>query len=130
MNTVNALGLACPTPVIMAKKEIEEHPGEAVTVLVDNEGRAAPADRGGGQRLEALTGGWNTALGILNMGLISAILALGVNIQWGYAGLFNVGIVGFVAIGGLAPVLVGAAGEDFADYRSWADREIPVVICE
>ncbi len=37
MNTVNALGLACPTPVIMAKKEIEEHPGEAVTVLVDNE---------------------------------------------------------------------------------------------
>ena len=56
--------------------------------------------------LEALTGGWNTALGILNMGLISAILALGVNIQWGYAGLFNVGIVGFVAIGGLAPVLI------------------------
>ena len=56
--------------------------------------------------LEALTGGWNTALGILNMGLISAILALGVNIQWGYAGLFNVGIVGFVALGGLAPVLV------------------------
>ena len=28
-----------------------------VAVLVDNEGRAAPADRGGGQRLEALTGG-------------------------------------------------------------------------
>ncbi len=51
-------------------------------------------------------GSWNTALGILNMGLISAILALGVNMQWGYAGLFNVGIVGFVALGGLAPVLV------------------------
>ncbi len=49
---------------------------------------------------------WNTALGILNMGLISAILALGVNMQWGYAGLFNVGIVGFVALGGLAPVLI------------------------
>jgi branched-chain amino acid transport system permease protein len=26
--------------------------------------------------------------------------------QWGYAGLFNVGIVGFVALGGLAPVLI------------------------
>ncbi|MCW3781073.1 branched-chain amino acid ABC transporter permease [Defluviimonas salinarum] len=51
-------------------------------------------------------GSWNTALGILNMGLISAILALGVNMQWGYAGLFNVGVVGFVALGGLAPVLV------------------------
>ena len=55
---------------------------------------------------EGLTASWNTALGILNMGLISAILALGVNMQWGYAGLFNVGVVGFVAIGGLAPVLV------------------------
>ena len=51
-------------------------------------------------------GSWNTALGILNMGLISAILALGVNMQWGYAGLFNVGVVGFVALGGLAPVLI------------------------
>jgi branched-chain amino acid transport system permease protein len=40
------------------------------------------------------------------MGLISAILALGVNMQWGYAGLFNVGVVGFVALGGLAPVLI------------------------
>ncbi|SNT08546.1 branched-chain amino acid ABC transporter permease [Tropicimonas sediminicola] len=49
---------------------------------------------------------WNTALAIFNMGLISAIMALGVNIQWGYAGLFNVGIMGFVALGGLATVLV------------------------
>ncbi len=49
---------------------------------------------------------WNTALLIVNMGLISAIMALGVNIQWGYAGLFNVGIMGFVALGGLASVIV------------------------
>ena len=49
---------------------------------------------------------WNTALSILNMGLISAIMALGVNIQWGYAGLFNVGVMGFTALGGLAAVLV------------------------
>ncbi|HQU66585.1 MAG TPA: branched-chain amino acid ABC transporter permease [Albidovulum sp.] len=59
--------------------------------------------------LEGIMGSWNTALGIVNMGLISAILALGVNMQWGYAGLFNVGIVGFVALGGLAPVLVSTA---------------------
>ncbi|GGH47591.1 branched-chain amino acid ABC transporter permease [Frigidibacter albus] len=56
--------------------------------------------------LEGLTGGWNTALGIVNMGLISAVMALGVNMQWGYAGLFNTGVVGFVAMGGLAPVLI------------------------
>ncbi len=49
---------------------------------------------------------WNSALGILNMGLISAIMALGVNLQWGFAGLFNVGIMGMVALGGLAVVLV------------------------
>ncbi len=49
---------------------------------------------------------WNSALLILNMGLISAIMALGVNIQWGYAGLFNVGVMGFVALGGLAAVIV------------------------
>ncbi len=56
-----------------------------------------------------LTGLWQTwalALTILNMAIISAILSLGVNIQWGYAGLFNVGTMGFVALGGLATVLV------------------------
>ncbi len=50
--------------------------------------------------------GWNSALLILNMGLISAIMALGVNLQWGFAGLFNVGVMGFVALGGLANVLI------------------------
>ena len=33
-------------------------------------------------------------------------MALGVNIQWGYAGLFNVGIMGFSAVGGVATVIV------------------------
>ena len=49
---------------------------------------------------------WNVALAILNLQLISAVMALGVNIQWGYAGLFNFGIMGFTALGGLAAVLV------------------------
>lgn len=49
---------------------------------------------------------WNTALLILNMGLVSAIMSLGLNLQWGFAGLFNVGVMGFVALGGLATVLV------------------------
>lgn len=51
------------------------------------------------------SGSWNSSLVILNMGLISAIMALGVNLQWGFAGLFNVGIMGFTALGGLAVVL-------------------------
>jgi branched-chain amino acid transport system permease protein len=45
---------------------------------------------------------WTVALAIANLALISAIMALGVNIQWGYAGLFNVGIMGFAALGGVA----------------------------
>jgi branched-chain amino acid transport system permease protein len=51
---------------------------------------------------------WNQSLYILNIGLLSAIMALGVNMQWGYAGLFNTGIMGFTALGGLAVVLVSA----------------------
>lgn len=50
---------------------------------------------------------WNVSLSILNLCLISAVMALGVNIQWGYAGLFNVGIMGFAALGGMAAILVG-----------------------
>ena len=56
--------------------------------------------------ITGFTQGWNTALLILNMGLVSAIMSIGVNLQWGFAGLFNVGIMGFVALGGLASVLV------------------------
>lgn len=52
---------------------------------------------------------WNLALNILNLGLLSAIMAMGVNMQWGYAGLFNTGIMGFVALGGLAVVLTSSA---------------------
>ena len=57
---------------------------------------------------------WNSALLIVNMGLISAIMALGVNLQWGFAGLFNVGVMGFVALGGLAAVLISTAPVDEA----------------
>lgn len=49
---------------------------------------------------------WDLSVRILNMCLISAVMALGVNMQWGYAGLFNVGTMGFAALGGLAVGLV------------------------
>ena len=52
---------------------------------------------------------WNVALAILNMCLISAVMALGVNIQWGYAGLFNAGVMGFTALGGLAAIVISVA---------------------
>lgn len=49
---------------------------------------------------------WSVALAITNLCIISAVMALGVNIQWGYAGLFNVGTMGFAALGGVAAVLI------------------------
>ena len=49
---------------------------------------------------------WSLALSILNLCIISAVMSLGVNIQWGYAGLFNIGIMGFAALGGAAAMLV------------------------
>ena len=52
--------------------------------------------------------GWNVALLLVNMCIISAIMALGVNIQWGYAGLFSIGSMGFAALGGLAAVIISA----------------------
>ncbi len=50
--------------------------------------------------------GWSVSLVILNMCFISAIMTMGVNISWGYAGVINFGVMGFLAMGGLAAVLV------------------------
>ena len=49
---------------------------------------------------------WGVAFSILNLCLISAVMSMGVNIQWGFAGLINFGVMGFLAIGGLATILV------------------------
>ena len=67
---------------------------------------------------------WNVAFSILNMCLISAIMALGVNIQWGYAGLFNVGVMGFAALGGLAGVVVSMPPVDAA----WAVGGLGIIM--
>lgn len=52
----------------------------------------------------------SVALTILNLCLVSAVMSLGLNMQWGYAGLPNLGVMGFAALGGLAVVLVSASG--------------------
>ena len=49
---------------------------------------------------------WNIALSIFNLCLISAVMTMGANIQWGYDGLINFGIMGYTALGGLAAVLI------------------------
>lgn len=54
--------------------------------------------------------GW--VLGAANISLLlvqsfaMALMALGLNIQWGYGGLFNFGIMGFVMLGGFAVTFI------------------------
>jgi len=49
---------------------------------------------------------WNVALTIINLCLISAVMSMGLNMQWGYAGPFNAGVMASTAIGGLTAVLI------------------------
>ena len=41
---------------------------------------------------------------------IYALLALGVNLTWGMAGMINLGLAGFFAVGGYATALLTKAG--------------------
>ena len=67
---------------------------------------------------------WGIALSILNICLISAVMSMGVNIQWGFAGLINFGVMGFLAIGGLATVLVSVPPV----YEAWSAGGIGILI--
>ena len=68
---------------------------------------------------------WSIALTILNYCLISAVMTIGANIQWGYAGLINFGIMGYTALGGLAVVLVSVAPVP----EAWNAGGINLLIC-
>jgi branched-chain amino acid transport system permease protein len=49
-------------------------------------------------------------ISLLTMGGVYAVLALGLNIQWGFTGIFNAGIAGFFAIGAYTTgILTGPA---------------------
>ncbi len=68
---------------------------------------------------------WNIALSIFNMCLISAVMTMGANIQWGYAGLINFGIMGYTALGGLAAVLVSVDPVQDA----WSSGGFDILMC-
>jgi branched-chain amino acid transport system permease protein len=48
------------------------------------------------------------ALSLLTIGGIYAVMCLGLNLQWGYGGLFNAGISGFFAIGAYTSAILTA----------------------
>ena len=51
-------------------------------------------------------------------------MSMGVNIQWGFAGLINFGVMGFLAVGGLATVLVSVPPV----YEAWSAGGFGILI--
>jgi len=51
-------------------------------------------------------------IGFLTMGGIYAVLAIALNMQWGFGGLFNAGIAGFYAIGAYTAAILTSAGSN------------------
>ena len=68
---------------------------------------------------------WNIALSIFNMCLISAVMTMGANIQWGYAGLINFGIMGYTALGGLAAVIISVDPVQ----EAWSAGGFDILMC-
>ena len=68
---------------------------------------------------------WSIALSIFNYCMISAVMTMGANIQWGYAGLINFGIMGYTALGGLAVVIVSVAPVP----EAWQAGGLNMVVC-
>ncbi|MGY4706672.1 branched-chain amino acid ABC transporter permease [Candidatus Bipolaricaulota sp. J31] len=74
----------------------------------------------------------DTLVGILNYLVffsitagIYAVLTLGLNIQWGYTGLFNIGIAGFYAIGAYTSALLAGPPPGSLDWRVFGGWMLP-----
>ena len=74
----------------------------------------------------------DTFIGILNYLVffaitagIYAVLCLGLNIQWGYTGLFNIGIAGFFAVGAYTSALLSGPPPGPLDWRIVGGFQLP-----
>jgi len=63
-------------------------------------------------------------ISLLTMGGIYSILTLGLNVQWGFAGLFNAGIAGFFGIGAYVTAILTTA----PSARHIGGFEVPYVL--
>ena len=77
--------------------------------------------------LVTFSGAVNWTVGFLTTVAIFAILALALNLQWGYTGVFNFGIVAFFMVGAYTSALLtlDAPGE-FEDYVGGFSLPVPV----
>ena len=55
------------------------------------------------------------------------VLSLGLNIQWGYTGLFNIGIAGFYALGAYTSALISGPAPSPWEGRTFGGFELPFI---
>ncbi len=67
--------------------------------------------------MESMVGVLNYAVFFAITAGIYAVLCLGLNIQWGYTGLFNIGIAGFYAVGAYTSALLCGPPPGPLDWR-------------
>ena len=80
-----------------------------------------------GLALVTFGGGVNWAVGFLTTVGILAILTLALNVQWGYAGVFNFGVVAFFMVGAyVSAVLTLPAPSGFEDHVAGFSLPVPV----
>ncbi len=63
-------------------------------------------------------------ISLLTMGGIYAVLTLGLNVQWGYGGMFNAGVAGFFGIGAYMAALLTTA----PSARHLGGYEMPYIV--
>ena len=63
-------------------------------------------------------------ISLLTMGGIYALLTLGLNVQWGFTGLFNAGVAGFFGIGAYTTAILTTA----ASERHLGGFEMPYIV--
>lgn len=59
---------------------------------------------------------------------IYAVLTLGLNLQWGYTGLFNIGVAGFYAVGAYTSALISGPPPGPYDWRTFGGFELPFAV--
>ena len=76
--------------------------------------------------MDGLIGYFLYFLSLLSVGGIYALLALGLNVNWGFAGLFNAGIAGFAAVGAYTFAILTTAESTF----HYGGLGLPVLVGE
>lgn len=74
--------------------------------------------------MDALYGYMLYGISLATMGGIYAVLTLGLNVQWGFTGLFNAGIAGFFGIGAYTSAILTTS----ATHRHIGGFEMPYIV--